>query len=121
MPQPIGDHIQCDGVKVASKLILACFYCLLGCSKKSHAIWDIPQPMGDCIHFVQCKRVKVLFPDLVWRPGLPKILDLGYFLVLIWWQSDKKQEVLMQRCKDLFILAELIIFSALIVHNPQNR
>ena len=33
----------------------------------------------------------------------------GYF-VLIWWQSDKKQEILKQTCKDyLFILAELPI------------
>ncbi len=35
--------------------------------------------------------LKVLFPDFV--EGLPKILDFGYF-VLIWWQSDKKQEIL---------------------------
>ena len=33
--------------------------------------------------------VKMLFPDFVWRV-CPKILDLGYF-VLIWWQTDKKQ------------------------------
>ena len=37
--------------------------------------------------------------------GLPKILDFGYF-VLIWWQTDKKQEILKQSCKDLFIWTE---------------
>ena len=37
-----------------------------------------------------------------------KSLDFHYF-VLIWWQSDKKQEILTQSCKDLFILAEIPI------------
>ncbi len=37
--------------------------------------------------------------------GLPKILDFGYF-VFIWWQTDKKQEILKQSCKDLFIWTE---------------
>ncbi len=32
-------------------------------------------------------NIKVLVPDFV--EGLPKILDLGYF-VLIWWQTEKK-------------------------------
>ncbi len=41
--------------------------------------------------------------------GLPKILDFGYF-VLIWSQTDKKQEILKQSCKDLFIWTELSIF-----------
>ncbi len=40
--------------------------------------------------------------------GLPKILDFGYF-VLIWWQTDKKHEILKQGCKDLFIWTELPI------------
>ncbi len=39
---------------------------------------------------------------------LPKILDFGYF-VLIWRQTDKKQEILKQSCKDLFICIELPI------------
>ena len=34
--------------------------------------------------------------------GMPKKLDFGYF-VLIWWQTDKKQEILKKSCKDLFI------------------
>ncbi len=38
--------------------------------------------------------------------GLPKFLDFGYF-VLIWWQTDKKQEILKQSYKDLFIWTEL--------------
>ncbi len=38
--------------------------------------------------------------------GLLKILDFDYF-VLIWWKSNKKQEILKQSCKDLVILAEL--------------
>ncbi len=40
--------------------------------------------------------------------GLPKILDFGYF-VLILWQTDKKQEILKQSCRDLFIWTELPI------------
>ena len=40
--------------------------------------------------------------------GLLKILDFGHF-VLIWWQSNKKQEILKHSCKDLVILAELPI------------
>ncbi len=40
--------------------------------------------------------------------GLPKFLDFGYF-VLIWWQTDKKQEILKQSCKDLFIWSKLPI------------
>ena len=35
-------------------------------------------------------------------------LDFGYF-VLIWWQSDKKQEIPKDRVKDLFIWTELLI------------
>ena len=31
---------------------------------------------------------------------LPKFLDL-LILLLIWWQSDKKQEILKQSCEDL--------------------
>ncbi len=50
--------------------------------------------------------VKVLFPDFV--EGLPKILDFDYF-VLIWWHADRKQEILNQSCKALFILTELVI------------
>ena len=34
--------------------------------------------------------------------GLPKILDFDYF-VLIWRQTDKKQEIQKQSSKDLFI------------------
>ncbi len=46
---------------------------------------------------------KVLFPDFVWtEEGLSNILDFGFF-VLIWWQTDKKQEILKQSCKDLFM------------------
>ena len=41
---------------------------------------------------------------------MPKILDFVYF-VLILWQSDTKQEILNQSCKELFILAELTIVS----------
>ncbi len=33
--------------------------------------------------------------------GLPKMLDFGHF-VLIWWQTDEKQEILKQSCKDMF-------------------
>ncbi len=40
--------------------------------------------------------------------GLPKCLNFVYF-VLIWWQTDKKQEILKQSCKDLFIWTELPI------------
>ena len=41
--------------------------------------------------------------------GLTKILDFEYF-VLIWWQTDKKkQAILKQSCKDLFIWTELPI------------
>ena len=40
--------------------------------------------------------------------GLPKILDFAYF-VLIWWQTDEKQEIPKQSCKDLFIWTELPI------------
>ncbi len=40
--------------------------------------------------------------------GLPKILDFGYF-VLIWWQTDKKQQIIKHSCKDMFILTELSI------------
>ncbi len=54
-------------------------------------------------------NLKALIPDFVWTvEGLPKILDFGYF-VLIWWQTDKKQEILKQSCKDLFIWTELPI------------
>ncbi len=36
--------------------------------------------------------------------------NLGFvYFVLIWWQSDKKQEILKQSCKDLFIWTELPI------------
>ncbi len=38
--------------------------------------------------------------------GLPEICNFGYF-VMIWWQTDKKQEILKQSCKDLFIWTEL--------------
>ncbi len=38
--------------------------------------------------------------------GLLKSFDFGYF-VLILSQTDKKQEMLEQRCKDLFIWTEL--------------
>ncbi len=34
--------------------------------------------------------------------GLLKILHFDYF-VLIWWETDKKQEILKQSCNDLFI------------------
>ena len=45
--------------------------------------------------------------------GLPKILDVGYFVpVLILWQSDKKQTVLKQSRKDFIILAEVPIFGS---------
>ncbi len=40
--------------------------------------------------------------------GLPKSLEFGYF-ALIWWQTDKKQEILKQSCKDQFIWTELPI------------
>ncbi len=42
--------------------------------------------------------------------GLPKILDFGCF-VLICWQTDtcRKQEILKQSCKNLFIWTELPI------------
>ncbi len=39
---------------------------------------------------------------------LLKILDFGYF-VPIWWKTYKKQEILKQSCKDLFVLVELPI------------
>ncbi len=40
--------------------------------------------------------------------GLPKILDFDYF-VLNRWQTDQKQEIMNQSCKDLFIWTELPI------------
>ena len=30
-------------------------------------------------HTAQVKKMKVLFPDIAWTGGLPKMLDLGYF------------------------------------------
>ncbi len=45
--------------------------------------------------------------------GSAKILDFGYF-VLIWWQTDKKQEILKQSGKDLFIWTELPVVSFII-------
>ena len=56
-----------------------------------------------------------LFPDFV-RRGLPKILDFGYS-VLILWQTDKKQQILKQRNKDLFIWTELLIVWLIIGSN----
>ncbi len=40
--------------------------------------------------------------------GFAEILDFRYF-VLIWRQTDKKQEIQKQSCKDLFIWTELSI------------
>ena len=40
--------------------------------------------------------------------GLSKTLDFDYF-VLICWQTDTKQEILKQSCKDLLIWTELSI------------
>ncbi len=40
--------------------------------------------------------------------GVQKILDVGYF-VLVWWQTDEKQEILNESCKGLFIWIELPI------------
>ncbi len=40
--------------------------------------------------------------------GLPKILDSANFELIVW-QIDKKQEILKQSCKDLFIWTELPI------------
>ncbi len=50
--------------------------------------------------------------------GLPKILDFGYF-ALIWWQIDKKQEILKWSCKDLFVWTELLII-LLIIGSDNN-
>ncbi len=50
--------------------------------------------------------------------GLPKSLDFGYF-VLICWQTDKKQEILKQSFKDLFIWTELPIIW-LIIRSDSN-
>ncbi len=38
--------------------------------------------------------------------SLPKLLDFAYF-VLNWWKSDKRQEIMKQSCKNMFILSEL--------------
>ena len=46
--------------------------------------------------------------------GSVKILDFTYF-VLIWWQTDKKQEILKQSCKGLFIMDRTAIFFGLII------
>ncbi len=45
--------------------------------------------------------LKVLFLDFCVE-GQPKISYFDYF-VLIWWQTDKKQQIPNQSCKDLFI------------------
>ena len=39
---------------------------------------------------------------------VPKFLDFGYF-VLIWWQTDKNQEILKHCCKNLIIWTNLPI------------
>ena len=40
---------------------------------------------------------------------MQKILDFGYFVLSIGWQTDKKQEILKLSCKDMFIWTELSI------------
>ncbi len=54
------------------------------------------------------RYVKVLFPDFSVDLRAAENVRFGYF-ALIWWQTDKKQEILKQSCEDLFIWTKLPI------------
>ena len=38
----------------------------------------------------------------------PKVWKVFGYFVLIWWQTDRKEEILKESCKDLFVWTELI-------------
>ena len=64
------------------------------------------------IHFLWWENLNICYQSAIPRfcvEGLPKKnVDFGYS-VLGWWQTDKKQKILKQSCKDLFIWTELPI------------
>ena len=66
------------------------------------------------MHLKKCIRIHVyisLVKSAIPRfcvEVLPKFLNFDYF-VLVWWQTDKKPEILKESCKDLFIWTELPI------------
>ena len=51
------------------------------------------------------KKFKVLLRDFVWQVCQKFLILFFVFFVLIWWQTDRKQEILHQSCKGLFFFS----------------